>query len=238
MLFIILLDFYNPVPHGGIFYGMYSGRDTLFNSDASIFIDVNLLQWRDYKFFIKYSSYLEMAEQKGKVILDPKYATYSIIGGIRYFNKLYWAYYFDHYCRHLIDIDLQRGKVVFNAEIFEVSNLERLSFNRDYYFSFRYMFYPQAIIVDWLNSRPYYRHRFIFDCKKNIYKGFFGGLNLEYTRSNDNPPITYYGIEPEIFYAVSRKSGELYLFMKYFYKIKDPLRSPEDLVFFGMGMIF
>lgn len=242
MIFIILSLFSAPLEGSGdAFLGYYPTQDTLYNVDVSIWMRSYLFRLNDnIDFFAQYSSYLEMAEQQGKVIFDPAFSTHSIILGFQYTRKFYFSFYLDHWCRHIIDRELEEGKVVFNALYFEFTNIkdQTFRFTEDYYFRTDYVFYPQGIIVDWLNSKPYYRHRLIIEAGKKINSLSQASIELEYTLSNDNPKQTYYLICPGINFFKKDKNRTLYSFFKYYLKAKGPLRSPEHKLFFGIGYSF
>ena len=242
MIFILLSFFSAPLEGtADLFLGYYPTRDTLFNVDVSIKARSYLIRIKeDIDFFAQYSSYLEMAEQKGKVVFDPSFTTHSIILGFQYMKTFYYSFFLDHWCRHLIDRELEEGKVVFNALNFEFSNVKdpTRNFSEDYYFSGCYLFYPQGIIVDWLNSKPYYRHRFMLSAGKKINSVSRAGIELEYTLSNDVPKQTYYTICPGIDFFKQNESGTLYSFFKYYLKAKGSLRSAEQKLFFGIGYTF
>lgn len=226
---------------GKIYYGYYPGSDTLFNSDAFLTLNVDLFEITDgLDFFVEYSTLLEMAEQKGKVVLDPAFVTYSLIGGFRYSGNLYYSIYLDHYCRHIIDRDLEEGKAVFNAENYTISNVE-FPFERyseEFYFRLRYIFYPQGIIVDWLNSRQYYRHRFLLDISNNLTDYAELSLSTEYTISNEEPRNTYYEVKPGISFFYENGDRYLTFFVYYYLFSKRPLKSPANLFFTGIGFEF
>ncbi len=242
MIFVLLSFFSAPLEGSGdLFVGYYPTRDTLYNVDVSIWVRVYLIRIKeDVDFFVQYSSYLEMAEQEEKVVFDPAFATYSIVLGFQYTGNFYYSFYLDHWCRHLIDRDLEEGKVVFNALNFVFSTMKDPTrrFSEDFYFRGNYIFYPQGIFVDWLNSKPYYRNRFIIETGKRINSFCQLSLNLEYTLSNDNPRKIYYLVCPEVNFFREEKNRTLYAFIKCYLKAKGPLRSPEQKLFFGIGYSF
>jgi hypothetical protein len=242
-MILILLSFFSaPLEGSGDAYlGYYPTRDTLYNIDVSMWVRSYIVRMNSrVDFFAQYSSYLEMAEQQGKVVFDPAFSTYSIIVGFQYSNKFYFSFYLDHWCRHLIDRELEEGKAVFNALNFEFSNIKDLSYRflEDYYFRADYVFYPQGIFVDWLNSKSYYRHRIMLSAGKKLNSFCMASFELEYTVSNDNPRQTYYLVCPEISIFKGKKNGTFYSFLKYNIKAKGPLRSPENKIFFGIGYYF
>jgi hypothetical protein len=242
-MILVLLSFFS-VPlegSGDAFIGYYPTHDTLYNIDVSMWIRSYLIRINGrIDFFAQYSSYLEMAEQEGKVIFDPAFSTYSIIMGFQYKHAVYFSFYLDHWCRHLIDRELEEGKAVFNAVNFEVSNIKDLSyrFSENYYFRADYIFYPQGIFVDWLNSKPYYRHRFMLSAGRKLNSFFLASVELEYTVSNDDPREIYYLVCPEIRFFKGKENGTFYSYLKYYMKAKGPLRSPENKIFFGIGYYF
>ncbi len=242
MIFIIFSFFSAPLEGSGdVFLGYYPTQDTLYNVDVSMWIRAYLVRIKeDFDFFAQYSAYLEMAEQEGKVVFDPAFTVHSIIIGFQYNRNFYFSFYLDHWCRHLIDRELEEGKVVFNALNFEFSNIKDPAhrFTEDFYFSADYIFYPQGIFVDWLNSRPYYRHRFIINAGKKISSFSQAFIELEYTVSNDNPRKVYYLICPEICFFKNKNNRVFYSFFKYYLKAKGPLRCPENKLFFGIGYSF
>ncbi len=226
---------------GNLYYGFYPTDDTLYNSDVSIWTRVTPIKIKEKtNFFIQYTTYLEMAEQKGKVILDPAYADYSLIFGFQYSGRFYLSFYINHYCRHPIDREEKNGRVVFNAENFIISNAKNSAyrFQKTVYFRGSYIFYPQGIIVDWLNSKPYYRHRFTMEFGKNINSFSQFALGSEYTLSNDNPRKIYYKIQPGIYIFKRKENQTLYTFIQYYIAAKGPFRSPSNLFFIGIGYSF
>jgi hypothetical protein len=242
-MIIILLSFFStPLEGSGdASLGYYPTQDTLYNSDVSIWVRSYLIRMNGtIDFFAQYSSSLEMAEQKGKVVFDPAFAVYSIIIGCQYTRKFYFSFYLDHWCRHIIDRELEEGKAVFNALYFEFSNIKDLSYrlSKNYYFRADYIFYPQGIFVDWLNSKPYYRHRFMLSAGRKLSSFSQASVELEYTLSNDNPRQTYYLVCPEINFFREKNPGTFYLFFKYYLKAKGPMRSPEGKLFLGIGYYF
>jgi hypothetical protein len=242
MIFIILSFFSAPLEGSGdAFLGYYPTQDTLYNSDVSIWVRAYLIRMNEtVDFFAQYYSYLEMAEQEGKVVFDPAFSVHSIILGFQCEKKFYYSFYLDHWCRHIIDKQLEEGKVVFNALYFEFSNIKDHSyrFSENSYFIADYVFYPQGIVVDWLNSKPYYRHRFILKAGKKLNSFSQVSIELEYTLSNDSPRETYYLLCPEINFFKKKETGDFYSFFKYYLKAKGPLRSPEEKLFFGIGYFF
>ncbi|MCK4422088.1 hypothetical protein KAW18_08920 [candidate division WOR-3 bacterium] len=242
-MLIILISFISPSLNnsGDIFYGFYPWSDSSYNSDVSLWVRINLLEINaKTHFFLQYSTYLEMAEQKGKVVLDPAYAIYSIIGGFQYSTSLYFSSYIDHYCRHIIDRDLEDGKAVFNALNFVLSNVSNPAhrFNKDIYLRLAYLFYPQGIIVDWLNSKPYYRHRLFLDIGKKITPSIQLTLKTEYTLSNDEPRRKYHQIRPGVYLFHQKENQTIYIFFHYYLTAKDPLHSPNHLLLIGTGFSF
>lgn len=239
MIFILLSFFSVPLEGSGdVSLGYYPTRDTLYNVDVSMWVRAYLFRIKeDFDFFAQYSSYLEMAEQEGKVIFDPSFTVHSIILGFQYHKNMYFSFYLDHWCRHLVDRELEEGKVVFNALNFVFSNIKDPTqrFSEDFYFSTDYIFYPQGIFVDWLNSKPYYRHRFLLEAGKKLNSFSQVSIELEYTLSNDNPRQTYYLICPGIDFFKQKNNRIFYAFLKYYFKAKGPLRSPDQKLFFGIG---
>jgi hypothetical protein len=243
MIFILLSFFSVPLEGSAdLFLGYYLPGDTIFNVDVSIRARVNLIRIKnEFDFFTQYSSYLEMIKlDEAKVIFHPSFTTHSIILGLQYTKTFCFSFFLDHWCRHLIDKEFVGRRIVFNALNFEFSNKKdpAYRFSEDYYFSGNYIFYPQGIVVDWLNSKPYYRHRFIFFAGKRINSLTRVAIELEYTLSNDNPKQTYYIICPEIDFFKQKESGTFYSFFKYYLKAKSPLRSPEQKLLFGLGYSF
>ena len=242
MIVIILSFFAAPLEGSGdAFLGYYPTQDTLYNVDVSVWIRSYLIRMNEtVDFFAQYSSYLEMAEQQGKVIFDPAFSVHSIILGFQYTRKFYFSFYLDHWCRHVIDRELEEGKVVFNALYFEFANIKDISyrFRKDYYIKADYVFYPQGVFVDWLNSRPYYRHRLMLSAGKQINSFSMASIELEYTLSNDNPRQKYYIICPGIDLFKRKETGTFYSFFKYYLKARGPLRSPESKFFLGIGYSF
>jgi len=242
MIFILFSFFSAPLEGtADLFLGYYPPGDTVFNVDVSIKARVYLIRLKEkFDLFTQYSSYLEMSEQVGNIIFNPSFTTHSIILGFQYTKTFCFSFFWDHWCRHLIDRELRGKKVVFNSLNFEFSNIKDpvRRFSKKDYFDFNYIFYPQTTIIDYLNSKPYYRHRLILSAGKRI--NYFARLaiELEYTLSNDDPHRTYYTVCPEIDFFKQKESGTFYSFFKYYLKARGPLRSPEQKLFFGIGYSF
>jgi hypothetical protein len=114
----IPLDF-----HGGGFLGKYLNSDTTrYNMDASVHIYCTIARHSNSTFFMHYQDDLDMAEQKGGVSLDPRYAHYYITAGLDHsFPDFMTALYFVHDCVHDIDYDVE-GTPVFNRFRFHLAD--------------------------------------------------------------------------------------------------------------------
>jgi hypothetical protein len=101
--------------HGSASLGKYLNSDTIrYNMDASVDLYFTLLRHKGFSLFGRYRDDLDMAEQKGGVSLDPRYAHYYIVGGVDYmFRDMFCALYFMHDCIHDIDFEVE-GTPVFN----------------------------------------------------------------------------------------------------------------------------
>jgi hypothetical protein len=101
--------------HGSASLGKYLNSDTIrYNMDASVDLYFTLLRHKGFSLFGRYRDDLDMAEQKGGVSLDPRYAHYYIVAGVDYmFRDMFCALYFMHDCIHDIDFEVE-GTPVFN----------------------------------------------------------------------------------------------------------------------------
>ena len=135
--------------HGRGYLGKYLNSDTIrYNMDASIDLHCTMIKHKSFSFFMRYRDDLDMAEQRGGVSLDPRYAHYYITGGFDYLTENFlFAFYFMHDCVHDIDYDVE-GTPVFNRF--------RLQFaHADYHPKARYNLLP---IIKWSVELGYYPH--------------------------------------------------------------------------------
>jgi len=240
----------------GLFYGgKYTGYSERYNIDAGIDLTTYLLSWEKTDLYIEYISNLEMAKQVGNVTMDPRYAHYFIIGGLRTKLKGYiLRSYIVHDCKHIIDFPPDSNKVVFNRLKFAVSrNLRNLKSRfqvntrknkraRRVSWEAIYGFYPQSKIIDYLNSRPYYKHD--FEITFNYPLAFFNKGEIStvvrgrYTISANTPPRYYRELSFAIEGCIFNKYGALCLFIKNMPLSNDPLKSPEGLSILGLRYLF
>jgi hypothetical protein len=136
--------------HGRGFLGKYLNSDTTrYNMDASIDIYCKMIKFKDFSFFARYRDDLDMAEQKGGVSLDPRYAHYYIVGGFEYLSRSFLlATYFVHDCVHDIDYDIE-GTPVFNRFRFQFASA---------YFHPSHRLKPGPPFVRWSVELGYYPH--------------------------------------------------------------------------------
>ena len=111
--------------HGKAFLGKYLNSDTtLYNMEASIGLYCTILRQKNFSLFMHYQDDLDMAEQKGGVSLDPRYAHYYIVCGIDYLTTDYLlAGYFMHDCIHDIDYEIE-GTPVFNRFRLQIAHAD------------------------------------------------------------------------------------------------------------------
>jgi len=242
-------------PSGSIYFGKYTGNSERYNLDAGVDVSVSLLSWERTDFFVEYISNLEMAKQVGNVTFDPRYAHYFINGGFKVEKCGYvFKSYLVHDCKHIIDFPPDSNKVVFNRLKFSVSrNLNgfvdrfqirqvQKSRKRRPRWQFIYGFYPQSKVIDYLNSKSYYRHDFegklefpiLFLSKAEL----FSGLRGRYVVSA-NHPARYYRELSFLLEAVwFNENGALSFYIENIPLDNDPLKSPEGLSIIGMHYYF
>lgn len=135
--------------HGRGYLGKYLNSDTIrYNMDASIDLHCTVAKHENFSFFVSYRDDLDMAEQRGGVSLDPRYAHYYITGGFDYLSKKFLiAFYFMHDCIHDIDYDVE-GTPVFNRLRLQLANA-------DYHPKNRHCILP---IIKWNIELGYYPH--------------------------------------------------------------------------------
>jgi len=162
--------------------------------------------------------------------------------------------YLVHDCKHIIDFPTDSNKVVFNRLKFSCSknlidvqdrfqvNKSKNTRKRKLRWQFIYGFYPQSKIIDYLNSKPYYRHDFEGKLEFPILflpKGeIFSGLRGRYVISA-NHPARYYRELSFLLEAVwFNENAALSFYIENIPLNNDPLKSPEGLSIIGMRYYF
>ena len=172
--------------HGSGSLGKYLNSDTVrYNMDASVELYVSLLRHHDFSFFVQYRDDLDMAEQKGGVSLDPRYAHYYIVGGFDYlFDKVFCAMYFMHDCIHDIDFEVE-GTPVFNRLRFMVADADmhatrQLSSCKRFLWGLQIGIYPHLEYSGWdINAGADYQYDMILDLSVHILKRKTYGLFID-----------------------------------------------------------
>jgi len=223
--------------------------------DAGVDIFVSLLNWGKTDFFVEYISNLEMAKQAGNITFDPRYGQYFINGGFKAEKMGYvLKSYLVHDCKHIIDFPTDSNKVVFNrlkfsvskdlykfSDKFQIQQVQK-SRKRKLRWRFIYGFYPQSKVIDYLNSRPYYRHDFEVIMEYPLFffpeEEIFSGIRGRYVISANNPAKYYRELSFLLEMSIFKKVGALSIFAESFAVSEDPLKSPEGLSIIGMRYYF
>jgi hypothetical protein len=242
-------------PSGRGFFGKYTGNNDRYNLDGGVDISFALLRWDYIDFYIQYISNLEMAKQVGNITLDPRYIHYFIIYGlkVRKYGFLFKPYY-AHDCKHIIDMDPDSNKVVFNRFKFSLSQnfdgfKERFQTEtsqemrtRKVRWNFTYGFYPQTEIIDYLNSRPYYHHDFELILEYPLFffpQGeLFSGLRGRYVISAHDSPRYYRELSFFLEVNLFNSYGCLGVYVENFGVAQDPLKAPDGLSIIGLKYRF
>ena len=242
-------------PCGSVYFGKYTGNNERYNLDAGVDVSVSLLNWGKTDFFVEYISNLEMGKQVGNVTFDPRYAHYFINGGFKVEKCGYvFKSYLVHDCKHIIDFPPDSNKVVFNRLKFSVSrNLNgfvdrfqirqvQKSRKRRPRWEFIYGFYPQSKVIDYLNSKSYYRHDFELRMEYPLFlfreEEIFSGIRGRYVISANDPAKYFRELSFLLEAVLFKENGTLSLYIENIPLDNDPLKSPKGLSIIGMHYNF
>ncbi len=240
-------------PFGGGYFGKYTGNRERYNLDGGVAIGFDLLRWETVDFYLEYIALLEMAKQVGNISLDPRYSHTFIIEGCRIRRwGLLFNPHFVHDCKHVIDMEPDSNKVVFNRLKLAIShNLDNFEeqFQADVStrakqlrWKILYGFYPQSKLIDHLNSRPYYHHElevrfeypiFFFHCGE-----LFAGVKARYVMSAHDPPQYYDDITLLLEAVLLKRKGVIGIYGEHYARAEDPLKAPDGLSLLGLRYTF
>jgi hypothetical protein len=190
-LFILvpfLLLFAIEVPlefHGTGYLGKYLNSDTTrYNMDASIDVYCTVLKHSSLAFFLRYRDDLDMAEQRGGVSLDPRFAHYYIVSGFNYTTApFFFALYFMHDCIHDIDYEVE-GTPIFNRFRIQVADADyhyskRLITTKRFLWSFELGVYPHWNYHSWdINDGADYQYDMILRTVFHVFRKGNVGISL------------------------------------------------------------
>jgi hypothetical protein len=240
-------------PFGSGYFGKYSGTRERYNLDGGIAIGFDLLKWENAAFYLEYITLLEMAEQVGNVSLDPRYTHTFIIEGFRIRKcSMVIKPYFVHDCRHLIDMEPDSNKVVFNRLKLSVSQrlegfryrfqIDNPTRSRKLRWEVVYGFYPQSKLIDYLNSRPYYHHEFQIRLEYPLlfYRNgeLFAGAQGRYVMSAHDPRKYYRDVTFLIECVLFKKNGAFSLYLEHYAIAEDPVKAPDGLSLIALRYTF
>ncbi|MEO0136312.1 MAG: hypothetical protein ABIL40_03650 [candidate division WOR-3 bacterium] len=223
--------------NGRAFLGKYLNSDTTrFNMDASVQLRCRMVRWNTGAFFMDYRDDLDMAEQKGGVSLDPRYAHYYFTAGFEYnFSKFFGQFSFIHDCIHDIDYEVS-GTPVFNRFSLLVANAEYhpsriISTKKTSLWALNGRFYPHWRYHGWdINAGADYRFDGSVDLIYNFLNGDnYGGfinLNLLVCRSDTAFYHQDYARISLFYKNLDRRIG---MELKYHIYNNDPIKNPGGL---------
>jgi len=252
MLFILSFHVYGTL-WGGVFAG--PDKPPEYSSEAWMDLEVYLFEIKQTTFYVKYISFLEMKDQGPPIYFDPFWSTYHIITGLERKWHGGLKFYFDHFCRHVIDQpDTLFGKAVFNGFFLEWSSatspVEKYSKKKS--FSITYAFFPQTDIISYLNSTPFFRHvlegEITFSHSPLLFKlraGYIRSMEIE-KRGRYYPPGHHWYFYPEIEIFKVENGKCLSFFLRYYLImhrdksliIEHPAIKPQGLFFPGLKFTF
>ena len=223
--------------HGRAFLGKYLNSDTtLYNMEASIGLYCTILRQKNFSLFMHYQDDLDMAEQKGGVSLDPRYAHYYIVCGVDYLTTDYLlAGYFMHDCIHDIDYEIE-GTPVFNRFRLQIAHADfhyskRLLTSKRFLWSMELGFYPHWEYHGWdINAGADYKYEMniksVFDILR---KGNFG-VNIGTVFHITKGDSCFYHQHMLQFKTYYRNNGKrIGLELDYNIWNNDPIKAPDKL---------
>ncbi|MEO0185406.1 MAG: hypothetical protein ABIL22_03990 [candidate division WOR-3 bacterium] len=223
--------------NGRGFLGKYLNSDTTrYNMDASIQLRSTIARLNNFSFYMEYRDDLDMAEQKGGVSLDPRYAHYYFTGGFEFwFLKFFSHLAFIHDCVHDIDYEVE-GTPVFNRISLLFANADyhpsiAIGTEKKLLWALNMKLYPHWRYHGWdVNAGADYQYEAGFDLAyKIISSEHFGAIgNINFTICKGD--TTYYHqdfLKTMVFYTNMRQriGAEL----KYNVYNNDPIKNPGGL---------
>ena len=230
--FDIPLDF-----HGGGLFGKYLNSDTTrYNVDASVELHCTLLRHGNASMFVFYRDDLDMAEQKGGVSLDPRYAHYYLVGGLDYFlSDFVLTGYFMHDCVHDIDYDVE-GTPVFNRFRLRFAPSDfhystRLKTKRRFLWSVDLGYYPHWDYSGWdINSGADYKYDATLEFMLNFFANNKFGVDAKPKFTVIKGDTTYYHRHVLRFMGYFRRNARRFgLSLDYNLYNTDPIKNPDKL---------
>jgi hypothetical protein len=232
--------------HGSASVGKYLNSDTIrYNMDASIDLYVTLVRHKGFSFFGRYRDELDMAEQKGGVSLDPRYAHYYIVGGFDYMvSEVFCALYFMHDCIHDIDFEVE-GTPVFNRLRFMCASADmhanrRLMSRRRFQWALQLGVYPHLDYSGWdINSGADYQYDIIFDASIHAMKrksyGLFVDPHFHITKGDT---MLYHQHSVRAGAYAQSSGGRIGLAFTYHVWNNDIIKDPDKLWLFSLLLEF
>jgi hypothetical protein len=223
--------------HGSASIGKYLNSDTIrYNMDASVDLYVTLVRHHDFSFFGRYRDDLDMAEQKGGVSLDPRYAHYYIVGGFDYlFDKVFCRLYFMHDCVHDIDFEVE-GTPVFNRLRFVIADADmhesrRLTSEKRFLWSCQIGVYPHITYSGWdINSGADYQYDVLLDASIYVLRRKTYGVFIDphfHVTQGDTSLYHQHRVVGGVYTQSSR--GRIGLAFTYHVWNNDVIKDPDKL---------
>ncbi len=223
--------------HGGGFLGKYLNSDTIrYNMDASVQVRSTVIKQNNLSFYIAYRDDLDMAEQKGGVSLDPRYAHYYFTAGFEYtFQRYFCQLSFIHDCIHDIDYAVE-GTPVFNRVSFifapaEYHPAKIINTKQNLLWAIGFKFYPHLRYHGWdINAGADYQYDFNIDLSYKFFdSNSFGALlnpNFLICKGDTTTYHQHYLRTMLFFRQMDRRIG---IALKYHLYNNDPIKNPGGL---------
>ncbi len=223
--------------HGGGFLGKYLNSDTIrYNMDASVRIRSTIIRHYNLSFYINYRDDLDMAEQKGGVSLDPRYAHYYFTAGFEYIiQRYFFQIAFIHDCIHDIDYEVE-GTPVFNRLSFVFAPAayhpaEIIRSRKKFLWATGFKLYPHLKYHGWdINAGADYQCELNLDLVYRFFesKNFGALLNPNFlVCKGDATHYHQHSVRTAIFFQnVDRRIG---VDLKYHLYNNDPIKNPGGL---------
>lgn len=226
--------------------GKYLNSDTVcFSMDASIDFYCTLLRYKDLSLFVRYRDDLDMAEQKGGVSLDPRYAHYYIVGGIDYVTTPFlFSGYFMHDCIHDIDYEIE-GTPVFNRIRIQFADAaihrsKRLVTSKRFLWSAELGFYPGWYYHGWIiNYGADYNYDVILKSVVTVFRIKNIGVDVMPTfqiAKGDTCLYHQHVVQFNTYYR--NNSRRIGLGLDYNLWNNDPIKSPDKLWLLSLFLEF
>lgn len=232
--------------HGAVSLGKYVNSDTIrYNMDASVDLYFTLVRHNNISFFGRYRDDLDMAEQKGGVSLDPRYAHYYIVGGFDYiFSEVFCALYFMHDCIHDIDFEVE-GTPVFNRVRFMCASADmhasrRLVSQRRFLWALELGAYPHLEYSGWdINSGADYQYDIILYASIHVLKKRAYGLFVDphfHITKGDTSLYHQHRVRGGVY--VQSSGSRMGLALTYNIWNNDIIKDPDKLWLFSLFLEF